>query len=178
MFDFFLECLIDNSINIVKMEGKIDNLLKKLRCEYIAFWALTALLACLYENDWLPKGVMTDESLVLYLIQCAGVLLTIVLIPLALRLFGMGMLQRVRQLPLEQALVSYRRWNQVRLALLFVVVMVNLTFYYLTLRTGGALCAVMALMASLCCLPSRRRIWRELDLENLGPEEEQEDVKE
>jgi hypothetical protein len=36
----------------------------------------------------------------------------------------------------------------------------------------------MALMASLCCLPSRRRIWRELDLENLGLEEEQEEVKE
>jgi hypothetical protein len=71
----------------------------------------------------------------------------------------------VRQLPLLQALVSYRRLCQVRLGLLLVVVLVNLTCYYLMLKTSCAMCAMMALLASLACIPSFARIQKELDLQ-------------
>jgi hypothetical protein len=146
------------------MKHLLNPVLKKLRYEYGAFWAMMALLAWLYEADVFPKGLMVDENTSAYLLQCAGVLLMIALIPLALRLFGMGLMDRVRQLPLQEALVSYRRMSQVRLGLLMVVALVNLTCYYLMLKSSCAMCAVMAMLASLACIPSMGRIRKELGL--------------
>jgi hypothetical protein len=147
------------------MNKLLEPLLKSLRYEYVAFWAMTALLVVLYETDFFPQGTMVDEGTSAYLLQCFGVLLMIALIPLSLRLTGMTLMHRVRQLPLLQALVSYRRLCQVRLGLLLVVVLVNLTCYYLMLKTSCAMCAMMALLASLACIPSFARIQKELDLQ-------------
>jgi hypothetical protein len=143
---------------------EIHKLTHKQRYEYGAFWAMSILLAVLYEADVFPQGMMTDEGTSAYLLQCFGVLLMIALIPLSLRLFSTGLMNRVRQLPLPQALVSYRRLSQVRLGLLLVVVLVNLTCYYLMLKTSCAMCAVMGLLASLACVPSLSRVRKELDL--------------
>lgn len=160
------------------MEEQVELLLKKLKYEYSAFWVLTCLLALLYETDVFAKGMLAEDTPWTYAMQVMGILLTVELIPLALRLFGMGMMDRVRELPLEEALLSYRRWNQVRLGVLLVVVMVNLTCYYLTMHSAGALCAVMALLASVSCAPSRSRIWTDLDLKEEGDELTDEKEKE
>ncbi len=48
--------------------------------------------------------------------------------------------------------------------MLVVPVLVNLSFYYLTLNNTGVLCAMMALIASLFCVPTRKRMLDELDL--------------
>ena len=69
-------------------------------------------------------------------------------------------------------LSSYRRWNEIRLGLLVVPVLTNLSFYYLTLNTTGLFCAAMSLIASLFCVPTRKRIWNELDLLKEEKEEE------
>jgi uncharacterized membrane protein YbhN (UPF0104 family) len=58
------------------------------------------------------------------------------------------------------------------LGLLVVPVLTNLSFYYLTLNTTGLFCAAMSLIASLFCVPTRKRIWNELDLLKEEKEEE------
>jgi hypothetical protein len=146
------------------MEKLLEPFLKRLKYEYGAFWAMTALLAVLYEADVFPQGMMVTEGTSAYLLQCFGVLLMIGLIPLSLRLASMNWMERMRQLPLLPALGSYHRLCQIRLGLLLVVVLVNLTCYYQMLKTSCALCAVMALLASLACIPSVGRIRKELDL--------------
>ena len=70
------------------------------------------------------------------------------------------------------ALSSYRRWSEIRLGLLVVPILTNLSFYYLTLNTTGLFCAAMSLIASLFCVPTRKRIWNELDLLKEEKEEE------
>ena len=86
------------------------------------------------------------------------------LIPLSLRLFSLSLVKNVKQRSLPEALKSYRRWSEIRTGMLVVPVLVNLSFYYLTLNNTGVLCAMMALIASLFCVPTRKRMLDELDL--------------
>ena len=92
------------------------------------------------------------------------ILLTVCLIPLSLRLFSLNLVKRIKELPLQEALKSYRLWSEVRLALLMAPAILGISFYYLTLNTSGLFCACMALIASLFCVPSRKRLLAELDL--------------
>ena len=73
----------------------------------------------------------------------------------------------MRALPLVEALQSYCRWNEVRMAMLLVPALFNFSVYYWTLNTTGLLCGIMVLVASLFCVPGRNRLLAELDLSDL-----------
>ena len=113
----------------------------------------------------MPQGTLADDAQMEYIFQTMGILMTIVFIPFALRIFNLNLVKRIKELPLQQALKSYRIWSDVRLALLLVPALINLQFYYLTLDNTGLFCACMALIASLFCVPSESRIKNELDLQ-------------
>lgn len=145
--------------------------LTRLKAEYALLWALPLLLAALYESDVLPRGIYADHPQTEYLLQTAGILLAIVLIPLSLRLFQLSLTRHVRQLPLTEALRSYRRWSEVRLCLLLTAALSNLTVYYWTLSTTGLLCAGMVMAATLFCVPGQKRMEDELSLPTLTDKE-------
>lgn len=146
------------------MKKQIKHLLRIQVGSYIALWAIPALLVFLYETGHLPEGIYAGDAQLEYMLQCVSILLTVGLIPFALRLFNLNLVKRIKELPLAEALKSYRIWSDIRLCLLFVPVMLNLSFYYLTMNTTGLFCAAMALLASLFCVPSENRIMNELDL--------------
>lgn len=146
------------------MENKINRLLRLLQLEYACLWAISLLLIALYEGGILMAGGYVGDAQSTYLLQCAGILLAVGLIPIALRMFSFSLVRRIRLLNLEEALTSYRRWSEIRMGLLLAPLLVNLSSYYLTLDTMGLLCASMTLIASLFCLPSRTRLENELDL--------------
>lgn len=154
------------------MKEKINKIMKCLQIEYIAIWVLPLLLVILYETGAMTEGGYAGDMRMDYILQSIGILLTVGLIPLALRLFSLSLVRRVQHLSLPDAIGSYRRWSEIRLGLLLVPVLVNLSFYYLTLNNTGVLCAAMSLIASLFCIPTRKRVLSELDL--LKEEEEEE----
>lgn len=146
------------------MKRRINKLLRCLQLEYVLVWVMPLFLVVLYEAGILAEGVYAGDARMDYILQTVGVLLTIVLIPLSLRLFSLSLVKHVKRLSLPDALISYRRWNEIRAGILLVPVLVNLSFYYLTLNNTGVLCAMMALLASLFCVPTRKRMLDELDL--------------
>jgi hypothetical protein len=85
-------------------------------------------------------------------------------------MFSLSLTRYVRQLSLPEALVSYRRWCEIRLAMLLDPALFNLTVYYTTLDVTSLLCMGMLLVASLFCVPGRGRLMRELDLQKDEPE--------
>ena len=131
------------------MEKEIKRLLHCLQGEFILSWMLVLLLVVLYEADILPQGIMVGDVRMGYMLQSAGVLLAIGLIPVSLRLFSLSLTRYVRNLPLPEALKSYRRWSEVRLGLLLAPALFNLSVYYWTLDLTGLLCSGMLLVASL-----------------------------
>jgi hypothetical protein len=146
------------------MKAQINQLLKILRGMYLMLWILPILLCVLYETGILTDGIFCGDARMEYMLQTVCILLTICLIPLSLRLFNLNLVKHIKELPLEEALKSYRRWSEIRLLLLCVPVLLNTSFYYLTLNTTGVFCASMALIASFFCLPTESRIINELDL--------------
>lgn len=151
------------------MEKEIGRLLNCLRIEYGLFWIASLVLVSLYEWDILPQGVLAGDARMEYMLEVAGILMAVALIPLSLRLFSLSLTRYVRRLALEQALKSYRRWNEVRIALLAVPALLNLSVYYWTLDTTGLLCGGMVLVAALFCIPTRERLLDELDLHDVNP---------
>lgn len=148
------------------MEKTIVRLLHILKIEYIAFWVLVTLTLVLYELDVLPQGGLVDDARTAYMLEVLGVLLAVCLIPFSLRLFSLSLVSCVEQRTLEAALISYRRWSEIRLALLLVPALVNLSVYYWTLETAGLLCTAMVLIASFFCVPGMKRLKAELSLDS------------
>ena len=93
------------------------------------------LLAALYECDILPQGLFAGDAQIEYIMQVTSILLTICLIPLSLRLFNLSLTRYVSLLPLPEALKSYRRWSEIRIALLLVLALIDLSAYYWTMNT-------------------------------------------
>lgn len=127
-------------------------------------WVLTVLLAALYECDILPQGLFAGDAQMEYIMQVTSILLTICLIPLSLRLFNLSLTRHIAPLPLKNALKSYRRWSEIRIALLTVASLASLSAYYWTMDTTGLLCTGMTVIASLFCVPGKERLLSELNL--------------
>ena len=147
------------------MGNTFSRFLRCLMLEYIAFWAIVLSTVVLYELDVLPQGTLVEDVQTSYMMEVCGILLAVTLIPLSLRSFSLSLVRCVKQNVLEKAMVSYRRWSEIRLALLLVPAMVNLAVYYWTLDTTGLLCAAMVMVASLFCVPGMARLKSELNLD-------------
>ena len=147
------------------MKERIKRILIIQKSFLIGIWTAPILLAVLYETGIFQKGIHQGNAQMEYIFQCVSILLTICLIPFALRMFNLNLVKRIKELPLQQALKSYQIWSEVRLGLLFVPAILSMSFYYITMNTTNLFCACMALIATLFCIPSESRIKNELDLQ-------------
>ena len=151
------------------MKEQIKRILIIQKSAFLGVWTAPLLLVVLYETGLYQEGLLAGNAQMEYILQSVSILLTIGLIPFALRMFNLNLVKRIKELPLQQALKSYQIWSILRLALLFVPAILALSFYYLTMNTTNLFCACMALIATLFCVPSESRIKNELDLpENLN----------
>ena len=151
------------------MKEQIKRILIIQKSAFLGVWTAPLLLVVLYETGLYQEGLLAGNAQMEYILQSVSILLTIGLIPFALRMFNLNLVKRIKELPLQQALKSYQTWSLLRLALLFVPAILALSFYYLTMNTTNLFCAYMALIATLFCVPSESRIKNELDLpENLN----------
>ena len=151
------------------MKEQIKRILIIQKSAFLGVWTAPLLLVVLYETGLYQEGLLAGNAQMEYILQSVSILLTIGLIPFALRMFNLNLVKRIKELPLQQALKSYQAWSLLRLALLFVPAILALSFYYLTMNTTNLFCACMALIATLFCVPSENRIKNELDLpENLN----------
>ena len=151
------------------MKEQIKRILIIQKSAFLGVWTAPLLLVVLYETGLYQEGLLAGNAQMEDILQSVSILLTIGLIPFALRMFNLNLVKRIKDLPLQQALKSYQAWSLLRLALLFVPAIMALSFYYLTMNTTNLFCACMALIATLFCVPSESRIKNELDLpENLN----------
>lgn len=146
------------------MKEQIKRILIIQKSAFLGVWTAPLLLVVLYETGLYQEGLLAGNAQMEYILQSVSILLTIGLIPFALRMFNLNLVKRIKELPLQQALKSYQTWSLLRLALLFVPAIMALSFYYLTMNTTNLFCACMALIATLFCVPSENRIKNELDL--------------
>lgn len=134
-----------------------------LTFEYLIFWFFSVALMLVYELGVLDEGSWIGSARLEFAFETIGILLTLALIPLSLKLFGRRLL-KLRDLPLLEALSAYHRLSIWRLFLLALVVWSNLFIYYQTMYSIGGLCALLGCIAALFCIPSKRKLMTELEI--------------
>ena len=140
---------------------------RNLKMQYGLFWLLPVLLSIACETDFLPVGLYAGDPQMTYAWETAGILATIVCVPLSLRLFSVALKKKkIDEANLTGALSGYVFWSGVRLGLLEIAALLNISVYYSTLGNAGAFCGLIALTASVFCLPGEKRMRKELNITN------------
>ena len=136
----------------------IHRLYNTLLLEWFAVWLVAVVAVVLGEMGVIPNGVVEAHSNEEFVCNSVSVLLTVIGIPVAIKLFALNTTRGLRRMNNEEALGAYHVWSAVRMAILCVLVVQGVVVYYLTLNTSGAFCALVVLCATLYCLPSKGKI--------------------
>ena len=117
-----------------------------LRTVLIANVGVAVVIAALYELDILPSGMMTGRPQDEFLSTISMELITIVFIPVALRLFKtMDVEKRLE----EGNIKAFRKWGLVRILMITVPLVLNTLLYYSFMNTTFGYMALILLI----CLP-------------------------
>lgn len=147
------------------MEERIKQVTRLLKVLYACYWLLAVFIVVCSETTDHWTGLYADDVRTTFEAETITILLAVVCVPVSLKLFSRVLDHKIDVVSLPVALRLYARWNAVRLVLLALPVVAGLFTYYLTLSTKGVLCALIALTASLFCIPSENRLRKELRID-------------
>lgn len=136
----------------------IERLLKALKVELLIVWLIVAAAVALGELGVIPNGMVTPNSEMEFKWNTIVILLTIVGIPVALRLFVLNTTKGLRRMNNEEALNAYHVWSAVRMGILCVTAVLGVVAYYVTMTASGFFCALVALLTTLYCWPSCEKV--------------------
>lgn len=124
-----------------------------LMSTFAAFLAVSLLLVVLFESGVLPAGVLAgNSSSEEFVVLCLMELLTICVIPVALRLFKF---RRVAScLPKEGGLLRY---GMLRLLALCMPMLANTLLYYLYMNVAFGYMGIILLLCLAFVLPTKER---------------------
>ena len=147
------------------MEKQIKHTILRLKRVFIAFWLLPVLIVILGETggDWV--GLFAGEVRTTYYAESLTILLTAICVPISLKLFAWVLTRKIDKVTIAQALHLYFYWSIIRLMLLVIPVLIGFGVYYLMISNTGVLCAFISLTASLFCMPSEKRLRKELQID-------------
>lgn len=147
------------------MEEKIKRVASRMKMLFVYFWLLPVFLTVFGEmgGEWV--GIYAGDVRATYFAETFTILLTAILIPVSLKLFSWMLVKKIDAVAISDALRLYALWSGVRLALLAIPVLAGFLTYYMMLSNKGVLCALIALTASLFCLPGEGRLRKELHID-------------
>ncbi|MBR4842146.1 MAG: hypothetical protein IK006_03505 [Bacteroidaceae bacterium] len=136
------------------MDIRLKKLSTRLKAGWTGMYIVSGLIAILYETGCLPKGTVT-EAKTAYMLQIIGILLSLSMIPLALRGFK-RMTDRLhsKEHSDNHILRVYETCSWLRLFAFFVVIAGGTLLYYVLDDTIGLYIAGIGALCSLFCFPS------------------------
>ncbi len=131
------------------------NIIKLLRIVLFSGLLVAGVLTLLFETDTLESGALMGQEQTAYWLGFAGVAMTIITIPTALKLMT---LKRVKA-AVTQSEEKYLRWSVIRLLMLTTPLLYNLLVYYLLgCEPTYAYMALMILLVFLFVWPSQDKM--------------------
>ena len=147
------------------MERQIKRIIMYLKAVYVCCWALPLLVGIASEAGTPWVGTYASNVRAVFGGETLVILLTVLCVPLSLKLFAWVLAGRIDRVGIEQALHLYLVWNVVRAFLLFLPALAGFVGYYLLLSDKCLLCALIALVAMLFCVPGEKRLRNELRID-------------
>ena len=115
--------------------------------------AVPVALAVLFETGVMPEGTMAGLKQEEFLITVSMELLTIVSIPLALRLFKTKNVERLQE---EGNIDEVRKWTNVRTLMITLPMMANTVLYYMFLNTTFGYMSIILLICIPFIIPEKK----------------------
>lgn len=126
-----------------------------------AFWssiAFALLMVIAFETELLPAGTMAAEQSVEFILLSVMEVVTVCLIPLALRLFKFRKVRRSLlsgdQAEKARALMG---WGLVRMSMLCLPMIINTLFYYMFMSVAFGYMGIIGLLCLVFVYPSAQR---------------------
>lgn len=141
----------------------METIQKKLQ---LIFWipiVLSAIIIVSGELDIIPNGILANGKQVEFVIMSMMEILTIIAIPVALKLFKF---KAIANKLASDTLLHFERWGIVRLCLLNVPMVINLVCYYLFVGAGFGYLAIILFLSLFFVYPSLSRCYNETDGHN------------
>lgn len=141
----------------------METIQKKLQ---LIFWipiVLSAIIIVSGELDIIPNGILANDKQVEFVIMSMMENLTIIAIPVALKLFNF---KAIANKLASDTLLHFERWGIVRLCLLNVPMVINLVCYYLFVGAGFGYLAIILFLSLFFVYPSLSRCYNETDGHN------------
>ena len=148
------------------MQQTIRQLTRWLTLEYAITWILAILTFVAGELGWIPNGIYYtgNGSQTEYYINLTSIVLVIVCIVLALQLFSLNTHKSLKRMNHDDALNAYHLWSIIRLGMLLIAAIYGIVAYFLLLNNTGILCACMAMVTTLACIPSENKLQKYLEV--------------
>lgn len=156
------------------MDIQIKAVTRTMQIQYAFYITIAILLVGLYQSDLILEGTYAGDFGMQYILETIGILTTIALVPLSLKIFSVKLNKKIKMAGFENALKLYRQWSSVRLMIIAFITYLNIMIYYMTLNSIGGLCALIGLTASIFCLPGERKLREELNLVTKNEENKEE----
>lgn len=125
-----------------------------LLCNFFIMIGLALLLVCFYECEWIPITSMAENAQLLFVLQVLMELVTIVVIPVALKMFSFKPLRRRL---IEGKGDSLLVWGTLRLNMLSVPMVFNVFFYYQSMSPAFGYLAIIIFLCLFFIYPSLDR---------------------
>lgn len=139
------------------MERK--KVLKALQINFATAILAAIIAAAAFETGYLTKGILlayiTETDL--YYIQVAAIMLTIAIVPFALKIFSRAM-SKGRALNDDEHLKLYNKKSLQRIFLLFIPLVINIFIYYGLDYDGSMYCALVSLGALIYSCPTGKTL--------------------
>ena len=132
-----------------------ENVLKSLKFNFATsiFAAIIAIAA--FETGYLTKGALAMNLTAddMYYIEVSTIMLTIAIIPFALKGFSRAM-KKGSSLENSAFLKLYGKWSLIRIFMLFVALVINIFAYYGLEYNGAMYCAIISFGALIYSYPT------------------------
>lgn len=125
-----------------------------LRLEACAAVAVALMIVVIYETDLLPAGTLVPDKNLEFVVVSLMELLTICLIPLALRLFKFKAVSRALKAEPNRGL---RLWGSVRMAMICLPMIANALTYYLFMNVALGYMGIIGLICLVMINPTMSR---------------------
>lgn len=139
----------------------MEKITKELK---VLFWSVlicAAIIVAVCELDIAESGILADNKDMEFIALTVVELLTIILIPCALRLFKFSKVKKAMTDGREKA---FRRFCILRILLLEAPLLLNVFLYYIFMHTSFGYMAIILLFCLAFVYPSKDRCNRELDI--------------
>ena len=133
-----------------------ENILKSLRINFAVAMVAALVVILAFESGMATKGALAANisSSMFYMLQVVTIMLTIILIPLAIKGFS-NSIAKVAGLDADSALKLYAKKSIQRISILFLVIILNEFAYYGAGYDGALYCGLFGIGSMIYSFPTK-----------------------